>query len=138
MNDKKVLNGKRNRQSGHKWERDVAKVFRDLGYTHVVTTRSESRSRDAQKIDLINKDEATNGRLPFNIQAKCSNTHVKYAKLLSEMPTNEGVMNIVLHRQTEKKDIRFFTKRHYAIMFMEDFLELIKLKKIADEQKPIR
>lgn len=133
-----TTNGKRNRQSGHAWEREIAKTLRSLGYPHAVTTRSESRSRDAQKIDIMNKDESRNGRLPFNIQAKCSSTHVKYGRLLSELPIEEGVMNVVLHKQTEKKDSRFFAKRLYAIMFMEDFLELVKLKKEDDEQKAIR
>ncbi|MCU0322686.1 MAG: hypothetical protein MUE72_09735 [Chitinophagaceae bacterium] len=125
--------GKRNRSAGSNWERELAKLFRDIGYLHVVTTRSESRSRDAQKIDLINKDEGVNGRLPFNIQAKNVVGHLKYGKVLAEMPKDDN-MNVVLHKQTYKKGDRFIESDRFAIMYMEDFIKLI-VKLLKNEHR---
>lgn len=130
-----MTNGKRNRQAGHSLERSLAAVFRDIGFPHVVTTRSESRSRDAQKIDLMNKEERVNGRLPYNVQAKNSTLHLKYAKLLEEIPNVPGVMNVVIHKQTEKVNNRFVPRGEYAILYLTDFLTLIQQR---DEQRTVR
>ncbi len=121
--------GKRNRNAGSNWERELVKFFRELNFPHVVTTRSESRARDARKIDLMNEQERTNGQFMFNVQAKNATGHLKYAKVLSEMPTEEGVINVVMHKQTEKTETsgRFLPKGKFAIMHMEDFEKLIKL-----------
>ena len=121
-----MTNGKRNRRAGHNWELKLADIFRKLGFPYVVTTRSESRSRDNQKIDLINKDEFENGRLPYNVQAKCTVTHLPYGALLSELPKTNKVINVILHKQVEKIKDRFVPRGHYAILHMEDFLTLIK------------
>lgn len=120
-------NGKRNRTAGHNWERTLAKIFKAIGFPYVVTTRSESRSRDDQKIDLINKDEAVNGRLPYNVQAKCTIGHVKYGKLLDELPNTPNVTNVILHRQVEKTSSgRFTVTDDFAILYMKDFLEMVR------------
>jgi hypothetical protein len=117
----------RNRTAGHNFERKIAEQLRDLGYPHVVTSRSESRSRDDQKIDLINKDEAINGRLPYNIQCKNSVRSLKYPKVLSEIPYVPGVINLIIHRQTEKSENgRFITRDDYAILKWGDFRNIIK------------
>lgn len=119
--------GKRNRTAGHSWERDVANTLRKIGFTHAVTSRSESRSRDDQKVDIINKDEATNGRLPYNIQAKCVKGHLKYAALLSELPKTPNVTNVVFHKQTTKSENgRFMETGKFVILNMDDFLEMMK------------
>lgn len=131
-----VTNGKRNRTAGGNWERMLVKRFREIGFPHVVTTRSESRHRDAQKIDLINKDEHTNGRLPYNIQAKNVVGHLKYGKVLDEMPKHGPSINVVLHNQTEKRGNRFVTTDQFAIMYMEDFLALIVKIKELNERIP--
>lgn len=121
-----MTNGKRNRQVGHALERRIAEELRAIGYPHVVTCRSESRSRDNQKIDLINKDERINGRLPYNIQCKNSVKAIKYPLALSEIPTVPGVMNVVIHRQTEKVNERFITRGDYVMMHFKDWLDMVK------------
>ncbi len=122
----KKTNGKRNRSVGHALERRIAEIFRSIGYPHVVTCRSESRSRDNQKVDLINKDERVNGRLPYNIQCKNSVKAIKYPLALSEMPVVPGVKNVIIHRQTEKVGERFLTRGDYAVLHLEDFLDMVK------------
>lgn len=129
-----MTNGKRNRTAGSNWERDLVQLFRSIGFPYVVTTRSESRSRDAQKIDLINKDEFNHGRLPYNVQAKNVKGHLKYAKVLGELPKDKGVINVVLHKQTEKKNNRFVTVDKFAILHLDDFIDMVKRLKEYEQK----
>ncbi len=116
----------RNKNAGHGYERDCRDIFRNLGFVHVTTSRAESRNRDNQKIDLINKDEEKNGRLPYNIQCKCTtvlvnyheifndtekmvlikkgpNAGMKIAKTIKGMDKVPGVVNVVLNKLTTKE-----------------------------------
>lgn len=111
---------KRNVRAGHDYERDCRDDYRKIGYTHVVTSRSESKSRDDQKIDLMNEDEHLNGRFPYNVQCKNSceiinygNIYRGYAKVTKLKKTGEfktievpamstvpGVINVIMHKHT--------------------------------------
>lgn len=127
--------GSRNRTAGHKWERDVAKLFRDMGFPHVVTSRSENRKRDADKIDLMNTDELENGVFPWSIQCKTLNTTATYPKLLSEMKELKGAIKVVIHRQTKKSQKgKFVETGRYACLYLNDFLELVEENKTLTEE----
>ncbi len=121
-----MTNGKRNRAAGHGWERLIVQTLRDIGFPHVVTSRSESRSRDNQKIDIVNKDELKNGRLPYNIQAKNMVGTVKYPITLSELPKDANIINVIFHRQTKKNGNRFNHVDDFAILYLKDFIELMR------------
>jgi hypothetical protein len=54
--------GATNKRKGADAERYYAKIFRDLGFEHCVTSRQASRLYDNAKIDLM--------YVPFNIQVK--------------------------------------------------------------------
>ena len=100
-------------------------------FPNIVTSRSESRSRDNIKVDLINFDEYKNGKLPFNFQCKNSCRGVNYYNLFKSMPDDEAI-NCILHRYTEKsKTGKFITKGEYAILNMSDFINL--LSKICEK-----
>ena len=118
------MNGKRNRTAGHDFERECVKKFRELGFTHVETSRLVSRQRDAQKIDLANPDELENGRFPFNVQCK-NTTSLNYVKVLQELPITPGIKNVILHKHTKKVGEKFLSQGKYAYMYMENFLELV-------------
>ena len=136
-----MTNGRRNRNAGHNWERQLARMFQQVGFPHVVTARSESKSRDDQKVDLINRDEAKHGRFPFNVQAKCTTTSLPYPKVLDEMPTDRGVINVILHKQTGKTETgRFVPRGKYAILHMDDFMFLLKqiYDKRIDRRRVVR
>lgn len=133
---KKKTNGKRNRSVGHVFERTIANKMKEIGFPHVVTTRSESRGRDNQGIDLMNKDELVNGRLPYNIQCKSMTSRVPYAQLLRDLPADTGSINVVLHQFTEKKGTQFYTKGHYAILDMNAFLDMAK--RIAELEESLQ
>lgn len=126
--------GKRNKAAGSGWERELAIKFRELGFPHVITTRQGSRLRDSQKIDLMNSDEDKYGRLPYNVQAKNVVGHLAYGKVLGELPKEEGIINVILHKQTAKVNDRFIGKEKFAIMYMDDFLNLIK--ELNERRKP--
>lgn len=122
-----MTHGKRNRVAGHSYELEIAEAFRQAGFEHVVTSRSENRSRDVQKVDLVNKNEVKVGRLPYNIQCKNCVGKLPYQKLLSEMPKEDGIINVVLHKQTEKANTRFITRDKFAILYQTDFLTMVSV-----------
>jgi len=130
MVDKKVNYGKRNRTIGHNAERLYAKEFRELGYSHCVTSRQGSRLHDDAGIDLI--------FIPFNVQIKAGKqrglnpiTELKSMeqKIKERFPeTNPELSqpNMVIL----KKEVGRGTKRskydEVVIMAFEDFKEFIK------------
>lgn len=121
----------RNRDAGHKWERDCAKMLREIGYEDVRTSRECNRLRDAQKVDLCNSDEDTNGRLPYNIQCKTLSSSAQYSKLLRELDENnkdKSVINVVFHKMTQKSTSgRFLPVGEYALLNLKDFYKMMKL-----------
>jgi len=127
-----MTNGKRNRNSGNTWERELASKFREIGFQDVVTSRSANRMRDALKIDLVNADEIKSGRLPYSVQAKNMVGHIQYGKILAEMPTEEGIIRVILQKQTEKVNNRFVMKDKFAIMYLDDFFKMVKKLKEYD------
>ena len=44
------------RTKGHAYETKIAKELRDLGFTGVVTSRSESKRADDNKVDLVDTE----------------------------------------------------------------------------------
>jgi hypothetical protein len=120
------MSGKRNKNAGSGWEREIAQLLRSIGYLHVITTRQGSRLRDSQKIDIMNADEDRNGRFPYNIQAKNVKGHLPYGKVIAELPKVEGVTNIIFHKMTQKVNNRFVCKDKFAILYLDDFIEIMK------------
>lgn len=135
-----------NRTAGHNYERECAIELREIGFPHVVTSREESVARDAQKIDLMNRNEAKNGRLPYNIQCKNSEQLIRYQELLvsgkvkyrnaagkkvsvhvKAMPKIEGIVNVIFHKYTVKSESgKFMPKGEFAILEKADFLEMVQ------------
>lgn len=125
---KKASRGKNgNRTAGHNFERECAQKMRTAGFMHTVCSRLESRSRDNEKVDLINKDERVNGRLPYNISCKNLTKQANFSALLKEMPKLDGVTNVIFHKLTKKKAKGTFCQvGQYAILDMEDFLKMVQ------------
>lgn len=118
-------NGKRNKSAGSSWERTIVNKLKEIGFPWVGTTRNNSRSRDAQKIDVMNIDEGKYGRLPYNIQAKTLAKPAPYGKLLEELPQDTGCINVIFHKQTKKSEGgRFMTRGTYAILNLDDFYSM--------------
>lgn len=68
------MSGKKNRNSGHTFERYWAKTFRDKGYIYCKTTRQASRLLDSCKIDLA--------FIPYNFQCKKVLASINYKDLI--------------------------------------------------------
>lgn len=115
------------RQRGHSWELACIKLLKAIGWTHLVSTRSESRNRDNQKIDIMNANEDKNGRIPINVQAKNYSTRLDYPKVLGEMPQDGDQINVIFHKYTEKAGKNFMTKGTYAILELDDFIKIFDM-----------
>ncbi len=118
--------GRRNKVAGSNFEREMAQKMREIGFTDVITTRQGSRELDALKIDLMNGSISKEGRLPYSIQCKNVKGHLPYAKVISELPREEGYTNVIFHKMTVKKNNRFVEQDRFAILYLEDFFKLIK------------
>lgn len=110
----------RNRSVGHQLERDAVKLLREF-FPRAVSSRSESRNRDDQKVDLCHTGF-------LNVQCKNYSKSLKYTDILDEMPVEEGQMNVIFDRQTRKSASgkRFIKYGEYVHMHLDDFLELIR------------
>ena len=111
----------RNRSAGHSLEREEAKVYRDLGYSKAATSRLESRSRDNQKVDLVNTGK-------INVQCKIAQNNPNYHTLLNEMPDEPGQINAVCHAKVVKSEKgKFMRKGKYYTIKAEDMYHLLEL-----------
>ena len=99
----------RNRDTGNQYERDLAKRMRALGFTQCVTSRSESKHRDDQGVDLCYTG-------PLNIQAKRWKKAPAYHDVLKAMPEEPGQINVIYHKRPHKGEV--------VVMSASDFEEL--------------
>jgi hypothetical protein len=106
-----------NRRRGHGWELEVIHDLKDVGYERAVSSRQESRTLDAQKVDVCYTD-------PFNFQCKVHTQKVNYPEIISQMP--EKGVNVVLHKYAVRNKTNFQTIGKYAILKYSDFLDIIK------------
>lgn len=105
--------GRSARVKGHTFEREMAELFRSLGWEKCVTSRAESKNKDDQGIDLCYTD-------PFNIQLKAIENMGSAHKVLSEMP-NDSNYNVVFHKKNRQGVV--------VSMSLDDFKELIQMLK---------
>lgn len=107
----------RNRRAGHNWERTCVLKLRNIGID-CKTSRYESKALDDKGVDIY----APN--FPFNVQCKNTSTRLNYDEILSSMPDDK--VRVIFSKLTQKKGSRFHEKGTYAILYLEDFLKLIK------------
>lgn len=162
----KKRGAKRNKTAGHLYEYAVRDEHRKIGYPHVITCIGESKNRDAQKIDLMNKDEHINGRFPYNVQCKCTSELVDYVKIFNghkkmtfikrtgektlidvdPMPTIPGIVNVIFHKKTRKvmhkskdgslKEV-FIAQGEFVITKKDDWLTMVaELKRLKETYEP--
>ena len=79
LNKKRASLGKRNRQRGNEYERRIVKELNDLGF-NTVTSRSESKRADDNKVDIID----LNHKLPVALQLKRVTSTPSYFKIREE------------------------------------------------------
>lgn len=103
--------GRSARQKGHSFELQVRDFFRELGYDKCVSSRSESKNKDDQGIDLCFTG-------PFNVQCKAVENLGSMHRVLGDMPQDENY-NVVFHKRNRQGVV--------VAMSMEDFKEIIQM-----------
>ena len=103
----------RNREAGHKYERDILKKLKPL-FPDIDTSRNESRKLDALGVDFCHTK-------PFNFQCKLSVTKPSY-NVLERMPEGK---NVIIHGHVVKGQKNFRKKEDYVIMRLDTFIDLI-------------
>lgn len=105
------MSGKTSRNKGHGFERSIAQMFRDMGWTKCKTSRYESKMLDDACVDLTNTN-------PFQIQCKnverLGNLHTE----LSKMPKGSNY-NLVFHKRSRQGTI--------VAMSLDDFKEILQM-----------
>jgi len=109
------------RDKGHRYEQKIAQELRELGFNGVVTSRSESKSMDDNKVDLIDKEN----KLPVKIQLKSTQSIPSYFKIRSESTVDPEEFVIIWSKQ-EKRDVNIVSVGEAVIMDKKMFYKLIK------------
>ena len=113
--------GARNKAKGNEYERKIAKELRDLGFTGVVTSRSESKTVDNNKIDLID----TENKLPCFIQLKRTVNTPQYFKIREESTVDPEKFCLIWNRQ-EKANVNFMSVGEVVMVPKSLFYQLIE------------
>lgn len=79
----KARNCKNSRRRGNDYERTIVKELKELGFD-VCTSRSESKSMDDKKVDIIDRE----GQLPY-MQLKRTQNTPNYFKIAAECPLKD-------------------------------------------------
>lgn len=111
------------RTKGHSYETKIARELRELGYTGIVTSRSESKSTDDKKVDLIDTED----KFPYYVQLKCTQNTPAYHQISAECPLKDKPFILIWNKQV-KKQTNICSAGEVVILPKEEFYKLIKLK----------
>lgn len=117
------MSGKTNRRRGNNYELQIVKELKDLGFECVVTSRSESKSKDNDKVDIIDKC----GQLPFDIQIQIKKTAStpSYFKIRESSSVDNESFVIVWNKQKRAK-VNMVSEGEAVILDKNLFYKLIK------------
>lgn len=107
------------RAKGHKFELQLVKLFKELGWVNCCSSRSESKRLDDAGIDLCYT-------APFSVQAKNVERLGNYHEILESMPQNQ--CNLLFHKRNHKGTV--------VAMKQENFIELLNMLIEAKVIKP--
>lgn len=107
-----------NRRRGIRWELACINTIKYL-FPKAVSSRTESRERDAAKVDVCFTGN-------FNIQCKLSNKRISYDVILAEMPKEEEQINVIFNKFTRKVGNKFVPLGTYAILNLNEFIEMME------------
>lgn len=109
------------RAKGKNYELQIIKLFKSLGWSKCVSSRSESRMTDAMGIDICYL-------APFHVQCKSVENLGSAHKILAGMPRKKGFFNLVFHKKNRAGTVVSMTE--------EDFVELLKMLIDSKQIKP--
>ena len=113
--------GSYNRNRGHRAEQKVVNELKELGFTGVVSSRSESKSADDNKVDIVDKDN----KLPCYIQIKHTLQTPQYF-VIREQSTIPNEDFCIIWDKQKKCDKNIITVGSAVIMDKKLFYKLIK------------
>lgn len=105
----------KNRDRGNSYELSVIKRIRHI-YPDAVSSRSESKNLDNKQVDICYTGN-------FHIQCKLMATKPDY-KILDEMPQDK--IPVIFHKYTRKGKVNFITQGEYAILKLDDFINILE------------
>lgn len=108
------------RTKGNTFERKIVKELKELGF-NVGTTRNNSRTEDADKVDIYDVDNT----LPCKIQLKATQQTPQYFKIRSESSVKAEDF-VVLWSKQEKRTTNIVSVGEVVIMDKQLFYKLIK------------
>lgn len=108
------------RNKGHRYETKIAQELRNLGFTDVVTSRSESKSMDDKKVDLVDRS----GKLPCYIQLKNTVNTPQYHAIKKECSLKDKPFIVIWNKQVKKEKV-FGSAGEVVIMDKDFFYELL-------------
>ena len=108
------------RNKGHRYETKIAQELRNLGFTDVVTSRSESKSMDDKKVDLVDRS----GKLPCYIQLKNTVNTPQYHAIKKVCPLKDKPFIVIWNKQVKKEKV-FGSAGEVVIMDKDFFYELL-------------
>lgn len=117
-----------NRKRGNNFELVIIKKLKEIGFNRAVSSRAESRQRDAAKVDICYVE-------PYNFQCKNVVGKLNYHEVLAEMPDEKNNHNIVVHKMTYRTPAgRFHPIGTYAILDFEDLLKIISKSRSLEQE----
>lgn len=116
--------GAYNRRRGNSYELKIVKELKELGYEGVVTSRSESKRADNDKIDIVD----TNNELPVSLQIKKTIATPNYFKIRSESSASNDKFVVIWAKQ-ETREKNMCTVGEMVMMDKRMFYELLRLYK---------
>lgn len=118
---KRQRNLKNNRNRGHNYERTIAQELRDLGYLQVCTSRSESKSMDDKKVDLIDPE----GKLEFYPQLKATMNTPDYFGISKQCPLKDKPF-VIFWKKIKATESTFRSEGEIVMLPKSFFYELLK------------
>lgn len=120
MTEVKNNRGKRARNKGNRYELEIIKKLKEIGYTGCKSTRSESRNMDSNNIDVID----TENKLPCYIQCKYTQNTPNYFDIKAGCSLIDKPY-VVVWKKANPDGKR--SSGEVAIVDLNYFLNLIKL-----------
>ncbi len=104
-----------NRRAGHKYELDIRRDYEELGYPNAKTSRNESRTRDAGKVDIC-------GTFPYAPQVKYMQNQPDFYALLDSMVIEPGEIPLIHFKRNVGRGIM---KEEIVVLKKEDWYKLV-------------
>lgn len=116
--------GAYNRRRGNSYELKIVKELKELGYEGVVTSRSESKRADNDKIDIVD----TNNELPVSLQIKKTIATPNYFKIRNESSASNNKFVVIWAKQ-KAREKNMCTIGEMVMMDKRMFYELLRIYK---------